>query len=101
MPKLVNYFVVEFRLPFQVEDVSTAQVAVSRARAMCENQFGFTPDNWYARVFEYIADDEVEGHVKEYFYNPNSLSLREITKNLEYHSEMVKKGIDPNDEALS
>jgi hypothetical protein len=96
MPKYNKYFVIEYRLPIQVDDVSSIPEAVSRAKRIVENRFGFAPDNWNARVFEYDPEADVVGHVKEYFYNPHSASFREITKNLEYHKDMVEKGIDPS-----
>jgi len=95
MPKHKKYFVVEFRLPFEVQDVDAIQIAVNRAKVMCENMFDFIPENWYARIFEYETDNEVSGPVKEYFYNPNSASFREIEKNIGYHNDLVKKGLDP------
>jgi hypothetical protein len=106
MPKYGNYFVVEFRLPIKVDNIKTVQEAVSRAKQICENQFDFKPDNWNARVFEYSTGDDKTGHVKEYFYNPHSVTYREIVKNIEYHNDLVKrgvsleeieKGISPND----
>lgn len=93
MPKFGNYFIVEFRLPIKVEKVSSVQEAISRAKQTCENQFGFKPDNWNARVFEYSTGDSEIGHVKEYFYNPHSVTYREIQKNMEYHNDLVKKGL--------
>ena len=91
MPKFDQYYIVEFRMPIKVESVSSVQEAVSRAKQMCENQFGFKPDNWNARVFEYSTGINITGHVKEYFYNPNSSHYREITKNMEYFNDLVKK----------
>ena len=93
MPKFDQYYIVEFRMPIKVESVSSVQEAVSRAKQMCENQFGFKPDNWNARVFEYSTGINITGHVKEYFYNPNSSHYREITKNMEYFNDLVKKGM--------
>jgi len=93
MPKFDQYYIVEFRMPIKVESVSSVQEAVSRAKQMCENQFGFKPDNWNARVFEYSTGVNITGHVKEYFYNPNSSNYREIVKNIEYFNDLVKKGM--------
>jgi hypothetical protein len=95
MPKHKRYFVVEFRLPFEVDDVTSVPIAVNRAKVMCENMFGFIPENWYARIFEYETDEENVGPFKEYFYNPNSATFREIDKNIGYHKDMIEKGIDP------
>jgi len=101
MPKHKKYFVVEFRLPFEVQDVDSVQVAMNRAKLMCENMFDFIPDNWFARVFEYVTDDQISGPAKEYFYNPNSASFREIEKNIGYHNDYVKNGIDPTTGGLN
>jgi hypothetical protein len=92
MPKYGNYFVVEFRFPVKIDSVTTVQEAVSRAKQTCESEFGFKPENWNARIFEYSTDDLQAGHVKEYFYNPHSSTYREITKNVAYFSDLVKRG---------
>ena len=44
-------------------------------------------------MFEYSTGINITGHVKEYFYNPNSSHYREITKNMEYFNDLVKKGM--------
>lgn len=93
MPKFDQYYIVEFRLPIKVDSISSVQEAVSRAKQMCENEFGFKPNNWNARVFEYSTGQNTIGHLKEYFYNPNSSNYREITKNLEYFNDLVQKGM--------
>lgn len=96
MPKYKKYFIVEYRIPIEVEDVDTVQEAVSRAKKIIDRNFGVSPDNWNARVFEYSDSHSVVGPAHEYFYNPNSTVPREITKNIGYHSDMIKKGIDPS-----
>lgn len=95
MPKHNEYFIVEYRFPVKIESVSSVQEAVSRASQIFQNQFGFKPDNWNARIFQYSTDSNTSGHVKEYFYNPNSATYREITKNIAYHSELIAKGEIP------
>lgn len=100
MPKYGDYFVVEFRLPIRVDSVGTVQEATTYANRICENLYGFKPDNWYARIFQYSTqtnDGEV-GHIKEFFYNPNSSSYREITKNIGYFNELAHKGLTPDNE---
>ena len=97
MPKFDNYYIVEFRIPIRVDDVDNVMSAVSIANRICERQHGFKPDNWYARVFEYSVGEKVIGHVKEYFYNPNSASSREITKNIGHHNDLVSRGEVPAD----
>jgi hypothetical protein len=97
MPKFDKYYVVEYRFPIMIEQTETPIEAVSKASRMCERMFGFKPDNWYARVFEYTTGEKVTGPVKEYFYNPNSSSVREIEKNIGYFNDMIEKGINPDD----
>jgi hypothetical protein len=93
MPKFDQYYIVEFRLPIKVDSIQSVQEAVSRAKQMCENEFGFKPDNWNARVFEYSTGQSTIGTLKEYFYNPNSSNYREITKNVSYFNDLVEKGM--------
>lgn len=98
MPKYNKYYIVEYRIPVTIDDVDTVTEAVSRARKIIQRLHGISPDPWFARIFEYSDDYENVGHVKEYFYNPNSSSAREIMKNLAYHQELIEKGIDPTKE---
>lgn len=93
MPKFDDYYVVEFRIPLKIDIANSVQEAVSIAGQICKDQYGFKPDNWYARIFQYTTGDSNIGHIKEYFYNPNSSSFREITKNIEYFNETVRKGM--------
>lgn len=97
MPKFENYFVVEYRFPVKVDDVSTIHEAMSKANRICERQFGFKPDNWFARIFEFSTKQKNPGLVKEYFYNPNSTAYREIKKNFEYFSKLIADGKTPDD----
>lgn len=95
MPKHNEYFIVEFRIPIKIDSVSSVQEAVSMASQVVQNQHGFKPENWNARIFLYSTDSNVPGHVKEFFYNPNSSSFREITKNIGYHSDLIQKNQVP------
>lgn len=97
MPRFDEYFVVEFRIPIRIDDVSSVQEAISKANRICQRQHGFKPDNWYARIFEYTTGETVVGPFKEYFYNPYSATYREITKNHGYHNELIKDGLTPED----
>lgn len=94
MPKYNKYYIVEFRYPIKISDVNSVQEAVSMASQICENEFDFTPKNWNSRIFEYSTEENEEGHIKEYFYNPTSSSYREITKNIMYFNELVEKGLN-------
>ena len=95
LPKHNEYFIVEYRFPIKIESVNSVQEAMSMASRVFSNQFGFKPDNWNARIFQYSTDSNVSGYVKEFFYNPNSSSYREITKNIAYHSDLIAKGEVP------
>ena len=97
MPRYENYFVVEFRFPVVIEDVSTVPEALSKANRLCERIHGFKPQNWFARIFEYSTKQKDPGLSKEYFYNPNSSSFREITKNIKFFNELVSQGITVDD----
>jgi len=97
MPKYDKYYVVEFRLPVRVENINSVAEAVSLANRICHRQHGFKPDNWFARVFEYSADEDNAGPFKEYFYNPHSATHREIVKNHGYHNDLIAKGINPEE----
>jgi len=97
MPKFDNYYIVEFRIPIRVDDADNVMSAVSIANRICERQHGFKPSNWFARIFEYTVGEKTVGHVREYFYNPNSSTSREIEKNIGYHNDLIKKGEVPAD----
>jgi hypothetical protein len=97
MPKFDKYFVVEYRIPIKVDDVTSIQEALSKSSRICQRQHGFKPDNWYSRIFEYSTGLNEPGVFREYFYNPYSSTYREITKNHGYHNDLVKAGITPED----
>ena len=97
MPRYENYFIVEYRFPVIVEDVSTAAEAVSKANRICERVHGFKPSNWFARIFEYTVKQRSPGVAKEYFYNPNSSTYREITKNVEFFNDLNSRGLTVED----
>jgi hypothetical protein len=97
MPKYEKYYVVEFRFPIKIDEADSIPHAVSKASRMCERIHGFKPDNWFARIFEYQTGESRPGLTREYFYNPNSNTHREISKNIGYHQDMVDKGLSPQD----
>lgn len=97
MPKFENYFIVEYRFPVIVEDVSTVAEAVSKANRICERVHGFKPSNWFARIFEYSTRQKNPGLAREYFYNPNSSTYREITKNVKFFNDLNEKGLSVDD----
>ena len=65
---------------------------MSKANDIAEKKFGFRPESWYARIFEYSGGLDSIGPSAEFFYNPNSVSYREIDKNWESHLEIINKG---------
>lgn len=97
MPRYENYFVVEFRFPVVVEDVSTVAEAMSKANRICERVHGFKPTNWFARIFEYSTRQKEPGLAKEYFYNPNSSTYREISKNVGFFNDLHSRGLSVED----
>ena len=97
MPKFENYFVVEFRYPVMVENVSTVAEAVSKANRICERVHGFKPKNWFARIFEYSTKNQSPGLAREYFYNPNSSTYREIKKNVELFNDLNGRNLSVDD----
>ena len=97
MPRYENYCVVEFRFPVMIEDTSTVAEAISKANRICERVHGFKPTNWFARIFEYSTRDKSPGMSKEYFYNPNSSTYREVTKNIKFFKELDDKNISVDD----
>jgi hypothetical protein len=97
LPKHKEYFIVEYRFPIKIDSVNSVQEAMSMASQAFQNQYGFKPDNWNARIFQYSTDSNNPGYVKEFFYNPNSATSREIKKNIAYHEDLVAKGITPED----
>lgn len=97
MPKYEKYYIVEFRFPIKIDEADSVGHAVSKASRMCERIHGFKPDNWFARIFEYETGENKPGLSREYFYNPNNSSHREISKNIGYHKDMIDRGISPED----
>lgn len=97
MPKHNEYFIVEYRFPIKIDSVNGVQEAISMASQVFQNQYGFKPENWNARIFQYSTDSNTSGYAKEFFYNPNSATFREITKNIAYHADLVQKGLTPED----
>jgi hypothetical protein len=97
MPKYGQYYIIEYRYAIRIDDAASVVEAVSISNRICEKEFGFKPENWHARIFEYSTQSKDPGVVKEYFYNPYSASHREITKNISYHSDLIASGDIPQD----
>ncbi|MAG73894.1 hypothetical protein CL620_06270 [archaeon] len=97
MPPKKKYYIVEYRYAIRVDGISDVESAMSRSNSIAERKFGFRPENWFARIFEYAGGVDDIGPTAEFFYNPHSHSYREVTRNWESHMDMIKKGESPND----
>jgi len=75
-----TYYVVEYRLPVQVNKAASPSDAAAKAAKEIEKRFKFTPSAWFARVFKY--DSENVGPVAEYFASPGGTKFRDVTKNI-------------------
>ena len=78
----MSYYVVEYRLPVDVGEAETPELALSQAKAAIEKELGIQLSNWHARVFEYVEDGDVTGPAREYFSNPPGTLLFELHKNI-------------------
>lgn len=84
-----NYFVVEFRFPFEMKSESDMMKAVEAAQAQFSDQYGFIPDKWNARIFEFSGGEGTVGPQKEYFFSPTGLKIKDIAKNIDMHNERI------------
>lgn len=91
-----NYYVVEARLPVQISDALSPEEAARKAARIIENQYGVNLSNWYLRVFEYGAGEEV-GPTAEYFSNPSGSKFRKIDANFDKHDEIVKNNSEESE----
>ena len=96
MPAHNKYYVVEYRYAVRIDGVNNVMTAVAKANEIVERKWGLRPTNWFARIFEYFGGPDHTGPSNEYFYNPHSVSYREIDKNWESHQELIKNGEEPN-----
>jgi hypothetical protein len=84
-----NYYVVEARVAVQITEALSVDEAARKAARIIENQYGVNLSNWYLRVFEYGAGEDI-GPIAEYFSNPSGSKFRKIDKNIEDHEELIK-----------
>ena len=84
-----NYYVVEARLPVQITEALSPEEAARKAARIIENQYGVNLSNWYLRVFEYGAGEDV-GPIAEYFSNPAGSKFRKIDQNINSHQEIIE-----------
>jgi len=88
-----KYWIVEFRFPIEITKADGVDDAARIASRMMENQFGFSPQNWFARVFEYDPTITVDGPLSEWFYNPQGSKSFEIAHHEGYdlHETPIRK----------
>lgn len=84
-----NYYVVEARIPIMISEALSPDEAARKAARIIENQYGLNLSNWYLRIFEYGAGEDV-GPISEYFSNPAGSKFRKIDQNIESHMEIIK-----------
>jgi 8-oxo-dGTP pyrophosphatase MutT (NUDIX family) len=92
----VTHYVVEFRLPVEIDSDSPKEAAMM-ARRRLEEQTGLDIGSWYTRVFEYGETENEIGVIGEYFFSPGGIGIREISQNLDKHKEIIKNGTDSDD----
>lgn len=85
-----KYWIVEYRLPIQIDDASDANEAAEKASRILYNETGVEVSNWFARVFEYGGDVEDIGIQAEWFFNPTGVAARVWDQNHAEHDEIVK-----------
>ena len=91
-----NYYIVEARLPVQINDAVSPEEAARKAARIIENQYNVNISNWYLRVFEYGAGEET-GPTAEYFSNPAGSKFRKIDANFEKHEEIISNNSEENE----
>lgn len=80
-----EYYVVEFRYPIQIAEADSVKDAAKIAASRFENQVGFKPSLWQARVFVYDAEN-VDGPREEWWSNPSGDEFRQWNQN---HEEKI------------
>lgn len=83
-----NYYIVEARIPVQISEALSPEEAARKAARIIENQYSLNLSNWYLRIFEYGAGEDI-GPVAEYFSNPSGSKFRKIDQNIESHQEII------------
>jgi hypothetical protein len=89
-----KYFVVEFRLPFEVLEANSPKDAAAKARRIFERDSGLDVSNWFTRVFQYSDEHGEVGPIKEWFANPSGSEFREVDQNIVEHDKRSKDGND-------
>lgn len=92
-----NYFIVEFRFPYEIRGEEDAKKAAEKAQQEFSDQYGFFPDLWKTRVFEFENSEGSVGPQKEFFFSPTGTTMKEISKNYIPHQEKINEaGEDAN-----
>lgn len=92
-----RYYVVEARLPVQINEALSVEEAARKAARIIERDYGVNVSNWFFRVFVYGDSDGELGPVEEWFSNPSGTKFRQRTQNNNIHNEMIAKNQTPND----
>lgn len=93
-----SYWVVEYRYAVTVTDGDSPEEAAGEAAELIKKEFGFRPNNWNARVFEYGASTTVVGPLAEYFCNPNGTKFRKLDQNDLEHGRMYHDNLQKDNE---
>jgi len=91
-----RYYVVEARLPIQINEALSVEEAARKAARIIERDYGVNVSNWFFRVFVYGDSDGKLGPVEEWFANPSGSKFRQREQNHELHFEMIEKNETPN-----
>ncbi len=84
-----EYYIVEFRLPIQINEANSIEDAAEKAVALFEREYNIRLSKWYTRVFRYITD---KVGPEEYFCNPGGVKFRKLTQNHPEHGENNGEG---------
>ena len=93
-----KYYIVEARLPVQIDDASSVDEAARKAARKIQRDYGVDVSNWFCRVFEYGGAVDRVGPI-EHFSNPAGTKFRDKEQNVEAHNDMFENGKTPNDDA--
>lgn len=86
-----GYYVVEFRFPYQVQDMDDPVEAAKAAQKLFNEQHGFQPDLWNARATEFSFEEGKFGAQREFFWSPTGMTVKDIAKNILPHKERAER----------
>ena len=93
-----KYYVIEARLPVQVQDALTPEEAARKGATLIMEEYGVDLSNWFIRVFEYGGERDHTGIVTEWFSNPAGTKFRDKDQNIEIQLEMVQTQESENED---